>query len=552
MSKHETDQTAKWEVPGEEELFWQMEGNHYPDPVTPADFSILIKTIYGEKTDNYDMPGKMNTRHINTYLYYAHIFEGTPEESDAQHKRFMENVTDAMENMDEVWEEKRLPEIKKYLEQWESYDLKGASVPALSDHLDETYRNLDRSWEVHHLLTTPALMAMSRFDDFFNDLFAEAGQTDAFELMAMAESETIPVENDRALWKLSRQALALPAVHEILTGNDAGDVIAKLTASSQAQSFLADLNNYLQKYGKSCYKLILSMPSWAEDPTPVIRTLQDYVTRPEGDPAARLKKSGEQRKKRLAEIREMLQNYPGPVAEEFESSLKAAQRGSALMSNHYYWIDDQVTYQVRRVLLEFGRRLAEKGCIEKTDDVFYLYLDELKETAKKLPVPTDHRLLINERREAEKRFAECDPPSFLGTMPSVPPPDNPFMRMLMKFFSGPAIPASPDSPPDELKGSAGSPGSVTGTARVIRELSDAENLNPGDILVTSFTLPSWTPFFSKIAGAVTDNGGILSHCAIVAREYAIPAVVGTGSATSVIKDGQTIEVDGNRGIVRIV
>jgi pyruvate,water dikinase len=93
---------------------------------------------------------------------------------------------------------------------------------------------------------------------------------------------------------------------------------------------------------------------------------------------------------------------------------------------------------------------------------------------------------------------------------------------------------------------------VRGRARVIRSLAEAQTLQKGDILVTETTSPAWTPLFATVAAVVTDTGGVLSHCAIVTREYGIPAVVGTGTATALIKDGQLLEVDGSAGSVRIV
>jgi pyruvate,water dikinase len=120
----------------------------------------------------------------------------------------------------------------------------------------------------------------------------------------------------------------------------------------------------------------------------------------------------------------------------------------------------------------------------------------------------------------------------------------------MKMFGGP--PPSTADAPSELRGSAGSPGTVSGTARLVRTLADADRLNPGDILVTEFTAPPWTPLFATVSAVVTDAGGILSHCAVVAREYGIPAVVGTARATATIRDGQQIEVDGNAGLVRLL
>ena len=117
------------------------------------------------------------------------------------------------------------------------------------------------------------------------------------------------------------------------------------------------------------------------------------------------------------------------------------------------------------------------------------------------------------------------PPPFVGTPPTGAPPDDPGARTMDKFFGGP--PQVSDDP-DVLLGTAGSPGVVRGRARVIRDLADAYRLKPGEIMVTETTAPAWTPLFATASAVVTDTGGVLSHCAVVAREYRIPAVVGTG------------------------
>jgi pyruvate,water dikinase len=141
------------------------------------------------------------------------------------------------------------------------------------------------------------------------------------------------------------------------------------------------------------------------------------------------------------------------------------------------------------------------------------------------------------------------PAPVLGTIPAGPPPDDALGRFAVKFNGAP--PAAPDVA-GELRGSPGSGGVVRGTARVVRSIAEAGRLRPGDILVAETTAPPWTPLFATVAAVVTDTGGVLSHCAVVAREYAIPAVVGTGTGSAVIADGQTIEVDGDAGVVRIV
>jgi pyruvate,water dikinase len=103
-----------------------------------------------------------------------------------------------------------------------------------------------------------------------------------------------------------------------------------------------------------------------------------------------------------------------------------------------------------------------------------------------------------------------------------------------------------------VTGLAGSSGKARGTARILLSIAEADKLRPGDVLIAETTAPPWTPLFATAAAVVSDSGGILSHCAVVAREYGIPAVVGTGLATRAIRDGQIVEVDGDAGVVRVV
>ena len=211
-----------------------------------------------------------------------------------------------------------------------------------------------------------------------------------------------------------------------------------------------------------------------------------------------------------------------------------------------FWIDFASTHRVRRVLLEIGRRLAEAHAIEQPADVFCLTLDELRDLVP-APIHRDHRPQVGERRAEIRHFRAVTPPPVLGT-DNGPPPDDPVGRFFGKFFGGPP-PAS--EAPDVLRGNAGSPGKARGPAKVVRSLADATKLQQGDVLVAETTAPPWTPLFATAAAIVTDTGGILSHCAVVAREYRIPAVVGTGRATAAIRDGQILEVDGDAGLVRI-
>jgi len=136
----------------------------------------------------------------------------------------------------------------------------------------------------------------------------------------------------------------------------------------------------------------------------------------------------------------------------------------------------------------------------------------------------------------------------IGEPPRQEGEEDPLAAALGKFFG---VPPEPSRDPDIIQGLGASPGSVQGTAKVVRTLNEASKLEKGDIMVCEMTMPPWTPLFSIAGAVVADTGGPLSHCAIVAREYKMPCVVGTVVGTSVISDGMTLTVDGAKGIVRI-
>ena len=233
--------------------------------------------------------------------------------------------------------------------------------------------------------------------------------------------------------------------------------------------------------------------------------------------------------------------------QQFESLLWAAQYATVLSEDHGYWIDFSCSYHLRMVFMAIGRRLVTVGAIDEADDLFHLTLGEIR-TALGTSA-TKLRSVIEERKAEMARWAKIVPPDALGTPPSSPPPDNPIGRTMGKF-AGTPVEASTE--PGVILGHAGSPGIAIGRARIIRSISEAAILEPGDVLVAETTAPPWTPLFGTIAAVVTDTGGILSHCAVVAREYGIPAVVGTANATKSIVDGQMVEVDGSAGVVRFV
>ncbi|MGE3268086.1 MAG: PEP-utilizing enzyme [Chloroflexota bacterium] len=539
-----------WEHPDDARGFWQQDRMHFPEPTTRLDHDfvrVLYEHGFNTAAARYQLPIRAAARRINAYHYSAMAPNIPPEQMEEQGKLAEAEVTPIIDQLGDLWEQEWLPELKQYLATWRAYDLAGADAPQLLAHLEWTLERLHRIWEIHFLIAFPMLLSISMFDDFYRDLFGDEDAFQAYRLLQGFDNKTL--ESNRELWGLSRKAVAAPEVRAAFETLPIQEVIPALEQSAAGQEFLGHLHTFLSEYGRRGDSWGLRRPGWIEDPSSVLRNLKDYVQQPDRDLGSERAALIEERERVLAETRQRLQGYPRQVVGQFEGLLKAAQVANVLSEEHGFWIDFSTTYEVRLVILELGRRFAATGVIDHADDIFVLSLDEIRATASELP-GLDRRALVAERKAELEAAAKVTAPPVLGTPPAGPPPQDPIGRAIVKMFGGGPPPAS--EVPSELRGSAGSPGTVTGPARVVRSLDEADRVRPGDVLIAEFTAPPWTPLFATVAAVVTDAGGILSHCAVVAREYGIPAVVGTGRATATIKDGQLVEVDGNAGIVRLL
>jgi pyruvate,water dikinase len=543
---------VEWQSPDDEKMFWLRERLHWPDPMPPMDFEFMrdAHVQFSWAFASYGVPLQYNVRLINYHWYFSVAPSvADPSEIPAKMQVGLRNLEATLPRLPDLWSNVWLPEVQQHLDDWKRFDLRGASTAELLAHHEETVARHNRVWQIHFLQTLPIYMAMSTFDDLYQDLFGASNGLDAYRLMQGFDNKT--VEIGRALWKLSRMALTSPPVRAILERTTPSEVVEALSQSEDGQAFLSELRAFLEEYGQRGEKLGVSFPSWIEDPIHPIGQLQDYVRRPDFNFDEETRRLAAEREHLLTEARAMLVGYPRPVVEQFEEKLRLAQQATVISEDHTFYIDFGSIHQVRRVILEFGRRFAEAGVIDDPNDVFLLTRDELRASAEALPTIRQQTTVARRKAEIE-HFSVVPAPPALGTPPDGPPPDDPLTRTVGRFFGAP--PPEPEGTIEApvIRGGAGSSGRATGIARVIRTLADAGRLKPGEILVATTTAPAWTPLFSLAAAVVTDTGGVLSHCAVVAREYGIPAVVGTGMATALIPDGRMIEVDGDLGTVRVI
>ncbi len=570
---------VNWQSPEDAKLLWQMDPLHYPDPMMPLEFDLMTE-IYarGMKValEMYDLPVQLKSQRINTYLYGSFTPQGVPPDFvvrlsnqlkrivpglvnaieqkaiDSMTRRYMTKMQPIIDNLAHLWEGEYLPEIKQYLAEWEAYDLTQSTDIDLATHLEITLAHAKRAGDIHFLIAFPYLVALSQFDELYVELFGAVAPFDSYRLLQGFDNKIL--EGGRALWQLSRKAQTMPEVQQVLENESAANVIGRLNNTVTGQIFLPEFRAFLAEYGQRGDKFsTIADVSWLEEPTPAIKNLQDYIQQPDRDMAAELAAEAEEREQVLATIRQKLSSHPPEVVERFEAALQSAQEAIVIHADHGFWIDYAVLYQVRRVMLELGQRLARQGMIDTRDDLFYLTLAELEAAIAGLSageaLPKKQAEVL-ERKAEVCHFRAIQPPLRLGRIPLLPRPDEPFTRMLTKFEG--ATPNAAETNHQLLQGNGGSPGVARGPAKVVRSIYEAGKLQPGDILVAETTAAPWTPLFATAAAVVTDTGGILSHCAVVAREYRIPAVVGVRTATQTIQDGDIVEVDGSLGTARII
>jgi phosphohistidine swiveling domain-containing protein len=548
------DFAIEWRKPTDPDIFWMRDVMHFPYQILPLAASFVENIL--EPTLNHGavkvgMPIRFQCRIFNTHYYTATTPvlgpDGRPPQPPADADPMDHPTVRAVINIADFWEKQLLPEIKQILTHCEAIDLASATTAQLVDHFDDLMAQAVRSWQIHFEIGHTMLLAMSLFDDFYQEVFG-TDVLGAYRLLQGLDNKSL--EANRKLYSLSHAARQRPEVVQILETLPAEQVMAALLASKESHPFLQELNDWLQEYGQRAdmYDTLTSI-SWIEEPTPAIRNLQEYIQRDEDIDAHRQAMQAE-RERLIEEARAGLASYPEAVRMQFEALLRSAQAATVIQEDHHYWLDHRATYQLRRAFLEVGRRLAAAGSIAGPLDVVYLDFDETRNALLALlETPQNLHSLIAERKATLAHFAAIQPPMVLGTLPAGAPPDDPGTRAALRFFG---MPPQPSSEPNTINGAAGSPGKVRGKAKVIRTLNEAGKLTAGDILVTETTAPPWTPLFATAAAVVTDAGGILSHCAVVAREYAIPAVVGTYTATHLIQDDMQIEVDGDNGVVRIL
>jgi rifampicin phosphotransferase len=531
--------------------FWSFDKMHAPRPITPLSSQIILPTLsegFTKAQAEYDSPIITEDKWINYYYFAQFGPHRDPEVVADRLSRYETTLARQFPLVGPRWENEWKPPLIELVEKNKRADWSKLSDAELIPQFDWFHKHMAHQWYVHGHINF-ALLAAAAFCDMYDEIVSPTDVTESYQ--CLQGYHTRSVDASKALWNLGRLVRNDATLNAAFKNTPPKELMGVLGQSEPGKKFLAEFDTYLFEFGwRSDAVYDMADITWIEDPSIPLGALGGYIDLPDSEnPDQHLAKAVSRREKLMAAARAKIADDPAKSA-EFEKRFEAASYNLPLTEDHAFWIDQSGIAVFRRFVMEIGARLAASGSIATADDVHYLFPDELKAA---LTGGGDHTAVVAERRAEMAEWAKVPVPPVLGTPPPPPAPgekSDPFIEAVVVRLLG-ITPPNENTDPMLVTGVAGSGGVITGKARVVKSLNEASDVDEGDIIVCEMTLPPWVPLFSIASAFVTDTGGVLSHCAIVAREIGIPAVVGTQIGSNVIKTGQTITVDGNKGTVRI-
>jgi rifampicin phosphotransferase len=361
------------------------------------------------------------------------------------------------------------------------------------------------------------------------------GEKNAADILSQSVPNNITSEMGLALLDVADAIRPYSGVIEYLQHTKADNFLNELVKLKGGKEIRNAINNYLDKYGMRCVgEIDITKTRWSEKPITLVPLILSNIKNFE--PGAGNRKFEQGRQEALKKERELLERLK--QLPDGEQKAAATKRMIDLVRNlsgyreypKYAFISRYFAY--KQALLKEAEQLVQAGVLHEKEDIYYLTFEELREVVRTSKL--DYQV-ISKRKDEFKLYEKLTPPRIITS-------DGEIITGAYK---------REDLPAGAMAGLAVSSGVIEGRARVIVNMQDA-NLEAGDILVTSFTDPSWTPLFVSIKGLVTEVGGLMTHGAVIAREYGLPAVVGVENAIKLIRDGQRIRVNGTDGYVEIL
>jgi phosphohistidine swiveling domain-containing protein len=557
----------EWEE-GERELFWIYDDLHCPNPLSPMFFDIggwWLTCDHMFRRFGTPFACDWVAKSINGYLYTAAIPADSSLQAEATeyNARYVPRVPrdpahpekigaylgwvlpHYAENFLAWWRERLRPEIERNFAYLDGFDKENASLLELAVLLEDAIDIHDRHWKIHWMLNFAQFSSTVALNATIQEVKGDVDPALGGRLQSSVEDKNW--DSIEALWRMKEEIKGDEELREAFhAGETAGDVISRLESSERGRRFLQErIEPYQQEFGyRAIWSHEFAYPTWKERKAPIVEQIRGYLETDFDYP----KTLAGVREDLQGAIAELMDDVPaGEARDRLQAALDLSLGMNPLTPDHHFYIDQGTNARLRIVLVAVGRKLVEAGVLDDPEDVLFLHYNELRVLMAN-PEAFDAPALVSGRRDERERAFALRPPEWVGTATKVALefPYNSLWGFPEKFYREPA------EATDEVTGLAASAGVVEGPAKNVASLDEFDQVKKGDVLVCQMTNPAWVVLFTKIAGLVTDAGGTVSHPAVVAREFGIPAVVGTSTATQRIKTGDRVRVNGSTGVVEIL
>lgn len=521
--------------PSASNLTWEWDDEHSAVPVLPLlGDSVNVVWTGGSKyrAKWLRIPYVVEYRVINGYTYYTeHFLEADREKVVGQVKQAKRAHARVLR---EYWDREVWPAFSETYEWMQSLDVESAPLSEVATAWDEYWNRSPRLMGLHYMISTIVYQVLNDLVELYASLFDGADPGEAMTLLQGSSNELHRASRD--LYDLAEAARTSTTVTKLIV-DDSDNAITTLTEIAEGREFLDKLKAFIRAHGHlGQVSIDITSPSWEDEPARVLIELRKQLLHKGEDPQVRHMRLVAEAESFTNYTRARLRDRPDDL-QRFDDALALARAVAPFKEDHNYWLDRMLQAHTHRFVMKVVGRLVAANVIAESSDIVFLHIKEVSDV---LNQPHDLRQIISERKVEYAQWKSITPPKYLGKIPET---SKNASHVDENERQGEA---------NVLRGMGACAGKVTGPARVVLLTEDFARVQPGDVLVCASPNPSWVALYSIVSALVTDSGGILSHAAGLAREFGVPAVVGTGKATRHIRDGQLVEVDGAAGQVRLL
>jgi pyruvate,water dikinase len=557
-----------WDADVEKDFFWVYDDLHIPNPVSPMFFDIggwWLSCDHMFRRFGTPFAVDWLAKAVNGYVYTTAIpaepgldIEGTEYSSryaarvprDAAFATTMGAYLDTVlpvygRDFADWWRDRLRPEMERNFAFLEARldAVGGMDLADVACLLEDAIDVHDRHWKIHWMLNFAQLSATLNLRAVMERVRGSIDEGILGRLQNSASDRNW--DSIEALWRMKNEVRDDPELRAAFEPEDTTEILGALRASKRGRRFIAErIEPYQREFGwHAVWSHEFIYPTVREQKEPVLELVRGYLATDYDFPSA----IEAMRQDIEAASNEILDGLSGKSLEEMRAANAVNLRMAPLTPDHHFYIDQGANAHMRLVLLAVGQKLVELGRLDQPDDVMFLRYNELRALIGKADGIAAREIVRSRRAEREAQML-LQPRDWIGTCT----PSQLAFPYLVNWGYPERFHQTQSDDMRLITGIGASPGILEGTARVVRTVDEFDEVREGDILVCQMTNPAWVVLFTKIAGLVTDTGGLTSHPAVLSREFGIPAVIGTSVATQRIVTGDRLRIDGTAGKVEIL